>query len=115
MRTRARARTTLPVSQALEALRKLKLEKKQEAKEMTLKLETLKSHKDAAQKLATDFSNGNAQVRARAYGCAGARRARTRLRITCLRMPHARGRLSQARRVANTRHDATQHTPHHAG
>lgn len=48
--------------QALESLQKLKKEKLQDSKEMKLKLETLKSHKDAAQKLQQQVHNGNAQT-----------------------------------------------------
>jgi hypothetical protein len=49
-------------AQALEALQKLKKDKLQETKEMRLKLETLKSHKDAAQTLQQQLHNGNAQA-----------------------------------------------------
>lgn len=49
-------------TKALESLQKLKKEKVQDSKEMKLKLETLKSHKDAAQKLQQQVHNGNAQV-----------------------------------------------------
>lgn len=48
--------------QALESLQKLKKEKVQATKEMKLKLETLKSHKDAAQKLQQQLHSGNAQA-----------------------------------------------------
>jgi len=54
--------TWLMYQQALESLQKLKKEKVQDSKEMKLKLETLKSHKDAAQKLQQQVHNGNAQV-----------------------------------------------------
>lgn len=48
--------------QALETLQKLKKEKTQESKEMKLKLETLKSHKDAAQKLQQQLHDGNTKA-----------------------------------------------------
>ena len=48
-------------SQALEALAKLKKEKTQEAKELKLKLENLRTHRDAAQKLRADVTQGTAR------------------------------------------------------
>lgn len=48
--------------QALETLQKLKKEKTQESKEMKLKLETLKSHKDVAQKLQQQLHDGNTKA-----------------------------------------------------
>jgi hypothetical protein len=52
----------LLLSQALENLRKLRLEKTQEAREMRLKLETLKSHKDAAAKLSIQVAEGRSKA-----------------------------------------------------
>lgn len=46
--------------QALEALAKLKKEKTQEAKELRLKLENLRTHRDAAQQLRAKISQGTA-------------------------------------------------------
>ena len=48
-------------SQALEALAKLKKEKTQEAKELRLKLENLRTHRDAAQKLRAEVTQGTAR------------------------------------------------------
>ncbi|KAK9866483.1 hypothetical protein WJX84_001219 [Apatococcus fuscideae] len=48
-------------TKALEALAKLKKEKAQEAKELRLKLENLRTHRDAAQKLRADVSHGTAR------------------------------------------------------
>ena len=50
--------------QALEALRKLRTEKVQEAKEMRLKLEHLKTHKDNADSLKGERQEGQAKARA---------------------------------------------------
>lgn len=47
--------------QALEALRKLRTEKVQEAKEMKLKLEHLKTHKDNADQLRQEIQEGKAK------------------------------------------------------
>eukprot|EP00879_Flechtneria_rotunda_P006310 GHRR01006632.1.p1 GENE.GHRR01006632.1~~GHRR01006632.1.p1 ORF type:complete len:729 (+),score=251.26 GHRR01006632.1:230-2416(+) len=49
-------------TKALESLRKLRLEKTQESREMKLKLETLRSHKDAAQRLTQDMQDGQAKA-----------------------------------------------------
>jgi hypothetical protein len=53
---------TPPCCQALEALRKLKLEKAQEAKELRLKLATLKVHKDSASRLREAAAEGQGKV-----------------------------------------------------
>ena len=47
--------------QALEALAKLKKEKAQQAKELRLKLDHLRTHRDAAQKLRAEVSQGTAR------------------------------------------------------
>eukprot|EP00775_Hariotina_reticulata_P006345 gene6345-6579_t len=49
-------------TKALDTLRKLRLEKTQEAREMRLKLETLKSHKDAAAKLSSQVAEGRSKA-----------------------------------------------------
>jgi uncharacterized coiled-coil DUF342 family protein len=48
--------------QALETLRKLRLEKTQEVKEMRLKLDTLRSHKDMAASFSADIAAGKAKA-----------------------------------------------------
>uniref|UniRef100_A0A383V2M5 Rad50/SbcC-type AAA domain-containing protein n=1 Tax=Tetradesmus obliquus TaxID=3088 RepID=A0A383V2M5_TETOB len=49
-------------TKALETLRKLRLEKTQEVKEMRLKLDTLKSHKDMAASFSADIAAGSAKA-----------------------------------------------------
>ena len=55
---------TADVWQALEALRKLRTEKVQEAREMKLKLEHLRTHKDNADQLRSEVQDGQSKEQA---------------------------------------------------
>jgi DNA repair protein RAD50 len=50
-------------TQALEQFRKIRTEKTQAVREMKLKLETRRTHKDTAARLSADVAAGKAKVR----------------------------------------------------